>query len=133
LHRHGRGGQHRAFAIQQRCGAPQRPQHVAAGALGERQQHQVAQRMSREITALEAMRQHVGQFLLACQRQERHPQVAERDDAQLAAQPAARTAVVRGGDHRGRCDMQAARRQQHTRQPVASANGYNVRHGGHPP
>ena len=59
-----------------------------------------------------------------------HPQVAGRQQAQLAAQPAGRPAVVGDGDHRGDVDVavgEQPQRGQRGVQAVAAAEGDHLR------
>ena len=70
----------------------------------------------------------VGRGVLAGERGEGHPQVAGRQQAQLAAQPAGRAPVVGDGDHRGDPVRDAAvgehpQRGQRGVQAVAAAEG----------
>ena len=61
------------------------------------------------------------QLVVGGQRGHRHPQVARREQAQLAAQPAGRAAVVGHGDDGGDVVGEQAQRGQRGVQPVAAA------------
>ena len=91
---------------------PQEPPHDVEGAdmvaelLPQRHDEQVADDVAVHLAlageaVLEDTLPGAAPLVLAAQRGERHPQVTGRQDAELAAQPARRAAVVGHGDHRG--------------------------------
>ncbi len=102
--------------------------HLVAGALRQAGEQQVAhgvpgERAVAREAVLEQRLPGAAPVVVAGQRGERHPQVAGRERVELAAQPAARAAVVGHGDDRGEPVGGPAQRLQAGRQPVTAAEG----------
>ena len=100
---------------------------VVAEQLPQRDDQQVADGVAVHLAvAGEPVLQHAGPgaapLVVAAQRGQRHPQVAGRQHAELAAQPARRAAVVGHGDDRGQVVDDVARSARQRRgQAVAAA------------
>ena len=119
---------------------PRRPadgverRHRVAQRVDQPGDEQVADRVARQrADAAEAVL-HEGappaaQLVVGGQRGHRHPQVARREQAQLAAQPPGRAAVVGHGDDGGDVVGEQAQRGQRGVQSVAAAEGDGLKPG----
>ena len=122
-----------------RPGRPEQPAHpverldVVAEQLPQADDQQVADDVAAHLAvAGEAVLEHprpgVAPLVVAAERRQRHPQVTRRQDAELAAQPARRAAVVGDGDDGGEVVDdevvdQPAQRGERGVQAVAAAEG----------
>ena len=105
VQRRDRHRQHPALGAEQPAD-PVEAVDVVAEQLPQRDDQQVADRVAVHLAlagepVLEHPRPGLAPLVVAAQRGQRHPQVAGRQHAELAAQPARRAAVVGDGDDRG--------------------------------
>src|SRR5215467_6493615 len=111
-------------------GDPVKRLNLVAEQLPERDDQQVPDSVPAELAAA---REPVLNYLapgsppgvVAAERRERHPQVTRREDAVLAAQPAARATVVGDRDDRGQVAGDTAHRGQAGVQTVAAAESHD--------
>jgi hypothetical protein len=139
--RFGRRGQRTAAGADDPAGLVERA-HRVADRLEQCREHEVAQRVAGELAVVEAVlegsRPHAR---LVGQRDERLAEVAGREDAEVAAEPPRRAAVVGHGDDRGDVTRVLPDGPQRVRKTVAAADRDDARpaelrhgrdHGGGP-
>ena len=131
VQRHRGHRQHPAAGAEQPAHPVQARDRVAEQ-VPQRHDEQVADGVAGQLAvAAEPVLHHLAPggapLVVPAQRGQRHPQVAGRQDAVVAAQPAARPAVVSDRHDRGELAGHLAQRRQRRRQPVPATERYRPR------